>query len=130
MQKSLCYATVRVIVRERRIAVTSVMSVDYNRFMMSVVAVSWRILHGVMHDIAKTGLVHAKFRVLGIKRLTHFVVFTMLARCVTFRLVHFSPSPAEAGEGARFASNDIPQILTLSIAAVNRAAFVLRTRDS
>jgi hypothetical protein len=37
------------------------------------------ILHGVMHDISKTGPVHAKFRVLGTKGLTNSVVFTILA---------------------------------------------------
>jgi hypothetical protein len=70
MQKSPCCAVVCAIFCERRIDVTSVIAVGYGSLARIAVAVSSPILHGVMHDISKTGLVHAKFRGLDTKRVT------------------------------------------------------------
>jgi len=86
MQKSPCCTTVRAIVCDLFIAVTYFIAVDYNSPATIVVATQCRILHGVMHGISKTGPVHAKIRVRGIKRLTNSVVVTKMAVWTTLRL--------------------------------------------
>jgi hypothetical protein len=87
MQKSPCCETVRVIHRKQLITATSFISVDYDALLMSVLAAIRRIPPGLLHDISKTGPVHAKIRVLGIKRFTTSAIFTNSAICVTFRLL-------------------------------------------
>jgi hypothetical protein len=94
MQKSHCCATIRLFAGERSIDLNSFLFVGYDIFMTGVVAVSSPILRGVMHDISKTGLVHAKFRVLGIKRFTECMLFPISVLWVTIRLAHLAPSTA------------------------------------
>jgi hypothetical protein len=94
MQKSPCSATVRVIIREQLLAVTSFSAVRYDRRAKSVVAVSAPILPGLLHDISKTGPVHAKFKVVGIKGFTKIGYFTISVLWIMSRSAHLAPSPA------------------------------------
>jgi hypothetical protein len=86
MQNSRRCSVLRVTVREGVLSVTYVILMGYALSSISILGAHQRIPAGLLHDILKTGLVHAKFKVFGTKRLTQCVIFVKLARCVTFWL--------------------------------------------
>jgi hypothetical protein len=95
MQKSRCCAVLRVTIRTRVIAVKYLCTVGYETYTTIVVAANRHRPGGLLHDIWKTGLVHAKIRVLGIKRFTKRSFSCKFGQLIDLPEVHLRPLVSE-----------------------------------
>jgi hypothetical protein len=99
MQNSCSFRTIRDADHDNFFAVTYSRPVAYETCAILFLDTSGRPPGGLLHDISKTGLVHAKHIVLGIKRLANCDVFAISVGWTTLRRLLFPsrPPPWERG---------------------------------